>query len=140
MLHASRSQNFNLFKIYYFHLFSFDQIFSFFTQTFAIIFVLHFIRLSELLPHSASLLLAFLVYSAPSLLASVLVRNSSRMSRRVPKRQPFYWAELSHFGNQHSAVQLSQDTRFHKAQERMPAEPEGGDLDLAVFLKTKSKK
>jgi hypothetical protein len=54
--------------------------------------------------------------------------SASRMPR-VRKRQPFYWTELSHFGNKHTSVQLSQDTRFRKAYEKMPAEPEESEYE-----------
>lgn len=38
------------------------------------------------------------------------------------RRRPFYWKELSHFGNDHTAVQLLQNTRL--SDQEMPDEPE----------------
>ena len=44
------------------------------------------------------------------------------MPEKYPKRRPFYWKELSKFGNDHSSIQLLQTTK--RTNEDMPDEPE----------------
>lgn len=44
------------------------------------------------------------------------------MPKKYGRRRPFYWKELSKFGNQHTAIQSLQDIR--QSNSKMPDEPE----------------